>query len=278
MADRRGCVAALGIAGFVALGPAVATAHAAEPTSTRLTVPGDDGPTSGSWHGAALSGHPDPNGPPAPLCTPGQCDQEQLNIQAAEPDYATTHTLTCTIWITYKGGAQSIFDVALLYGDHHLIKAADHVASGQLLAVSGLPPDHYFVEVDSDTATQPTAYEGHAALSATPTTFESTLAPPPRFAAPPLAVPVSAAHAALPSFQPVQPTIGPGIDVPRESVDPPPPFGSTPIRSGEYAETSDHAPAVARYALFGALALALGWFVRRFRQAWRAAGDADRRS
>src|SRR5437764_15463251 len=91
----------LGIAAassFIAL---AVPANAADPSATRLTVPGDTGPSAASWQGPALSGHSDPGGPPASECVPGDCDQEQFVLQSRQPDYATTHVLTMTVWISY---------------------------------------------------------------------------------------------------------------------------------------------------------------------------------
>src|SRR5205823_7227831 len=77
-------------------------ASAGTPTYVSLTVPGDGGPTSASWQGAALSGLPIL---PSLLCLHGQCDEEEFLLFARDPDYASAHPLTLTVSLTYDTSA-----------------------------------------------------------------------------------------------------------------------------------------------------------------------------
>ena len=247
-------------------------ARAADPVSLRLTVPGDAGPSSGTWHGQPLSGQADPTGPPSPACFDAECDRVQLIIEADDPNYAATHVVTSTVSLQYDDSAGHVFDIALLDGSRHLLKAINHVAPNQPLVFSGLQIDHYYVEVDSDVAVRPTAYSGSVVLTATPAPRVVGLAAPHLEAAPAVYSSDATAVGVL-GVREVAPTIGPGVTAPAVQ---------QPSRTSTFGEQPAFAPASAQspagglstgaYALIALAVVAVGWLIRQFRRAWARAG------
>lgn len=192
-------------------------AFASNPTYTTLTVPGDQGPTTGSWQGASLQGVGDPTGQRADPCPPGSCDEEQIIPISRDPAYTKKHTLTVTLWIDY-GGPAGAFDVYLLDPNHTQVPGASIAAvkSGQKLVVHGIQLDNYYFQIDAHFVQSPTSYVGHVMLSANNVPTSSSVPPPTTSPAPPVS-PTGGTAVGPPPGNTSGSTVGPSIGGPTGS-------------------------------------------------------------
>lgn len=156
-----------GTVSLLALGWATVPAHAASPSSQTLNA-AVSGQTV-TWTGGPLVGNPDPVGPPAPACAPGQCDQETIQVQApAGFTAANVIDLTATVKTDPASGPQSSgWDIGILDSQGNLVSGSGAGTNPDAVTAHDIQPGTYTVEVDGDIGSGDT-YDAAATVTSSP--------------------------------------------------------------------------------------------------------------
>lgn len=148
----------------------LAAAMGAGTTMARSSTPDHSsispGGAAATWAGPALTGNPEPLGPPAEVCSqPAGCDRTAITL-VAPPHFADTNVITVSVTLTWSD-SNSNFDVGLLDSNLALLGARDSISSGDTLTVDNVNPGDLVVEVDGDVAIN-AAYSGTISATSVP--------------------------------------------------------------------------------------------------------------
>ncbi len=128
------------------------SARAGSPMSVSVTANGAAQSYSGT-----VAGWPDPNGPPAPGCPPGQCDHETISLSAGSFSTAQ-YSFAIRLGVAFTqsdptGTNTNCLDISLLDSTATTVLASQScVNSGASTLAANLTPGTYIAEVDGNAA------------------------------------------------------------------------------------------------------------------------------
>jgi len=156
---RRGFVS-LGIAALLTGGAFLSTGFSKASAAASCTgnpscdvFAGGGGPATATWTGGPVVGtSPDVNGPPEPVCQPGNCDRTAFTVHAAA-GFTANNEITVSATATFDPGTTGgQVDVGILdASSSHAISSVTAANSPATAVAHDLPPGTYVVEVDGDT-------------------------------------------------------------------------------------------------------------------------------
>ena len=161
MRTRRPAVALLAALSCVFAAGALGLVQAGAATPSEVTVGvGGAGSATASYAGASVIGNADPIGPPAPQCTPQQCDRETVHLNAPA-GWTNAHVLTLKVTLVFDPGPLgNTVDIAILDKTGNPLATSSGVSTGGVVGVKDVQPGDYVVEVDGDIALTPQTYTG----------------------------------------------------------------------------------------------------------------------
>ena len=162
----RRALALLGAASIV--GMAITTVPAKAASGQQIYI-GEAGASTATWGGGPLVGNADPVGPPAPACTPGQCEQTQVTVNAPA-GYTVANQVTLTASVTTDPNSPvggSTWDIGILDSSGRLLAGSGAGTDPDTTMAANIGPGTYTVEVDGDIANGDT-YVATATVTSVP--------------------------------------------------------------------------------------------------------------